>query len=143
VDGTWTISPDQAWFRGVGTGSGRTVHGDALGAGWHPSPDRIRCLPGTLNVRLADPDALVVWRRIREGAALRLVPPPPETCGARLFRAVVAPDVSAAIVVPDVTRYGDDTLELVAAVHVRNYFGLHDRDLVTLRMPAALAPGSS
>ena len=66
-----------------------------------------------------------------------------ETCGARLFRAVVAPDVSAAIVVPDVTRYGDNTLELVAAVHVRNYFGLHDRDLVTLRMPAALAPGSS
>jgi riboflavin kinase len=69
---------------------------------------------GTLNVRLVDPDALVAWRRIREGSALRLVPPPPETCGARLFRAVVAPDVSAAIVVPDVTRYGDDTLELVA-----------------------------
>jgi len=49
---------------------------------------------GTLNVRLVDPDALVAWRRIREGLALRLVPPPPETCGARLFRAVVAPDVS-------------------------------------------------
>jgi CTP-dependent riboflavin kinase len=61
---------------------------------------------GTLNVRLVDPDAPVVWRRIREGPALRLVPPQPETCGARLFRAVVAPDVSAAIVVPDVTRYG-------------------------------------
>ena len=98
--------------------------------------------PGTLNVRLVDPDALVAWRRIREGPALRLVPPPPETCGARLFPAVVAPDVSAAIVVPDVTRYGDDTLELVAAVHVRNYFGLHDRDPVTLRMRAARAPGS-
>jgi len=93
--------------------------------------------PGTLNVRLVDPDALVAWRRIQEGPALRLVPPPPETCGARLFRAVVAPDVDAAIVVPDVTRYGDDTLELVAAVHVRNYFGLHDRDLVTLQMPTA------
>jgi riboflavin kinase, archaea type len=97
---------------------------------------------GTLNVRLVDLDALVAWRRIREGSALRLVPPPPETCGARLFRPVVAPDVSAAIVVPDVTRYGDDTLELVAAVHVRNHFGLHDRDPVTLRMRAALAPGS-
>jgi CTP-dependent riboflavin kinase len=89
------------------------------------------------------------WTRTRSscgagsGRARRLVPPQPETCGARLFRAVVAPDVSAAIVVPDVTRYGDDTLELVAAVHARNYFGLHDRDLVTLRVPAALAPGSS
>ena len=29
---------------------------------------------GTLNVRLVDPDALVAWRRIREGSALRLVP---------------------------------------------------------------------
>ena len=88
--------------------------------------------PGTLNVRL-DADAVEVWRRIQEGRAIVLAPQPPETCGARLFPAVMGPDVEAAVIVPDVTRYGDDLLELIAAVHLRSRLGLRDHDRVTLR----------
>jgi len=91
--------------------------------------------PGTLNLRLVDADMLLAWRRIREGPALLLTPPPPERCGARLFPVVVAPDVLAAVVVPDVTRHGDDVLELVAAVHVRSVLGLQDHDRVRLAFP--------
>jgi riboflavin kinase len=95
--------------------------------------------PGTLNVRLVDPAMVDAWRTIRDGAALVLSPPSPETCGARLFRVVVTPDVDAAILVPDITRYGIDTLELVAPVHLRTGLGLRDADRVTLLMvsPAA------
>ena len=89
--------------------------------------------PGTLNVRL-DPDAVTVWRRIAEGRAVVLVPPPPEICGARLFPLVVAPDVKASVIVPDVTRYGDDVLELIAAIHLRSLLGLRDHDRVTLQL---------
>ena len=89
--------------------------------------------PGTLNVRL-DADAVTVWRRIAEGRAVVLVPPPPEICGARLFPLMVAPDVEAAVIVPDVTRYGDDLLELVAAIHLRSLLGLRDHDRVTLHV---------
>jgi riboflavin kinase len=88
--------------------------------------------PGTLNVRLVDPDMVLAWRRVREGPALRLTPPP-DWCGARLFRVTVTPDVVAAVIVPDVTRHGDDLLEVVAGVHVRSRLGLSDGDLVTLR----------
>ena len=89
--------------------------------------------PGTLNIRL-DGDAVGQWRRIAEGRAVVLAPPPPETCGARLFPSVVGPDIEAAIIVPDVTRYGDDLLELVAAIHLRSRLGLRDDDMVTLQL---------
>ena len=92
--------------------------------------------PGTLNVRLVDPIMVVAWRGIREGPALRLAPPSPDGCGAQLFPAVLAPDVAAAVIVPDVTRHADDVLELVTAVHARTRLGLRDDDPVTLRMPA-------
>ncbi len=94
--------------------------------------------PGTLNLRLVDMQARLAWRGIRAGPALLLTPPPPEQCGARLIPVVVAPDIPAAVVVPDVTRYGDDVLELVAAVHVRSRLGLRDGDRVTVRV---YAPG--
>ena len=89
--------------------------------------------PGTLNVRL-DADTVSIWRRIRDGQAIVLAPPPPEPCGARLVPLVVAPDVDAAAIVPDVTRYGEDLLELIAAVHLRSRLGLRDGDRVTFRV---------
>ena len=88
--------------------------------------------PGTLNIRL-DADAVDIWRRIQEGHAVLLAPPPGETCGARLFPALVSTDVEAAVIVPDITRYGDDLLELIAAIHLRSLLGLRDHDRVTLQ----------
>jgi riboflavin kinase, archaea type len=88
--------------------------------------------PGTLNVRL-DAGAVLVWRRLQEHHGIVLAPPPSEPCGARLFPVVVTPDVEAAVIVPDVTRYGEDLLELIAPVHLRSRLGLHDESRVTLR----------
>jgi riboflavin kinase len=97
--------------------------------------------PGTLNVRLVDAEMLAAWRAtMREGTALRLEPPDPHGCGARLFPVVVVPHVAAAIIVPDVTRYGDDVLEVIAAVHLRTALALGDGDRVTL---ARYAPAPS
>ena len=90
--------------------------------------------PGTLNVKLVDADMVAVWREIQDGPALRLAPPPPEDCGARVFRVTVVPDIDAAIVVPDLTRHANDTLELIAPIHIRNRLGLRDDDRVTLRV---------
>lgn len=92
--------------------------------------------PGTLNVRLVDPDALAAWRRIRLGSALTLTPPPTESCGAQLYPVIVAPDVRAAVIVPDVTRYSDDVLELIAPVHLRDHLALGDDARLTLHAPS-------
>lgn len=130
----------------VATGLGR-------GAGFMAIPwvrDGVRGLvgfdpyPGTLNVRLVDPAAIAAWRIVQDGPALRLTPPPPEVCGARLFRVTVAPDVEAAIVVPDVMGHGEETLELIAPVHVRSHLGLREADRVTMRLrPVEADPDAS
>lgn len=88
---------------------------------------------GTLNVRLADAGMLGRWREIRQRPGLLLKPPPTAPCGGQLFSVVVG-DVPAAVVVPDVTRYGDDLLEVIAAVHLRTRLGLRDGDMVTLSL---------
>ena len=93
--------------------------------------------PGTLNVKLLDAGVVAAWRQIEGRSALRLAPPPPEECGARLFRVTVAPDIAAAIVVPDEARHAGDLLELIAPIHVRSRLGLRDGDHVTVRVPPA------
>lgn len=92
--------------------------------------------PGTLNVKLADAEAVARWRRIRERGGLVVAPSAPAACGGRLIPVDVDPDVVAAVVVPDVTRYGDDVLEIVAATHLRSRLGLSDGDEILLRYDA-------
>jgi riboflavin kinase len=89
--------------------------------------------PGTLNVRLLDVDTLLRWGEIRKRATLRLAPPAPDQCGGLLVPIVVAPDVGAAVIVPDITRYAGDVLEVVAAVHLRSHLRLRDGSVLALR----------
>ena len=89
--------------------------------------------PGTLNLRLTDPEARTTWRHLRLGSSLTLTPPEPESCGAKLFSVLVTPDIPAAVILPDLTRYEDDVLELIAATHLRTRLILHDDDRVTLQ----------
>ena len=88
--------------------------------------------PGTLNVRLADAEILERWRDVSKRRGLVLAPPAPETCGGRLVQVTLPRDVAAAVIVPDVSRYGDDVLEVIAAVHLRTRLGLHDGDVLEL-----------
>ena len=118
-----------------------------MGLGW--VRDAVRQIlgfvpyPGTLNVRLADAEARRVWRDIRARPVQRLAPPLPDTCGGWLIPLVVAPDVRAAVVVPDVTRHPDDVLEVIADVHVRSRLGLAEEDRVTLLVGSLPAGGNS
>lgn len=90
--------------------------------------------PGTLNVRLVDAGMLLRWRELSKEGALLLTPPPLEPCGGRLVPITVAREIPAAVIVPDVTRYGDDVLEVIAAVHLRSCLGLQDGDVLTLEV---------
>ncbi len=89
--------------------------------------------PGTLNVRLLDVDAVLRWGEIKKGATLRLAPPAPEQCGGLLVPLVVAPDVPAGVIIPDITGYEGDILEVIAAVHLRSHLCLRDGSILALR----------
>ena len=91
--------------------------------------------PGTLNVRLSDAEALRQWRAVRDDAALSMTPPGPEDCGGRLVPILLDDDSQAAVVIPDVTRYGDELLEVIAPDRLRTRLGLRDGDLMSLTSP--------
>lgn len=99
--------------------------------------------PGTLNLRLVDAEALSCWRTIRATTGARLTPPEPGACGGRLIPALVDDRVHAAVVVPDITRYGDEVLEIVAPVHLRSHLALRDGDRVRLTIPRSSRAGAA
>ena len=110
--------------------------GHFLGLGW--VRDAVRRItgfdpyPGTLNVRLLDGDALRRWRELRRDGGVSLTPPDARACGGRLLPALVEGRIPAAIVIPDVTRYEDEVLEVIAPVRLRILLGLRDGDRVRL-----------
>jgi len=122
------------WFEGVvvsGTGEGAYF----LGLDWVRNEIRrvggFDPYPGTLNLRITA-DALPRWSGIRKEAGASLIPPEPDGCGGRLIPALVGDRIRAAVVVPDITRYGEELLEIVAPVHLRAFLGLRDGDRVRL-----------
>ena len=90
--------------------------------------------PGTLNLR-AQPDAAKdTWRRAVERGRL-FKAPISDACDARCLAAVIRHgdrETAGVIVVPLVEGYPDDQIELVAAIHLREYLGVVDGDSVTL-----------
>jgi riboflavin kinase len=87
--------------------------------------------PGTLNVRLVDEALLARWREIRRDHARPLPLPPDQTCGARVVPVTLS-DIPAAVIIPEITRYGAHVMEVIAPVHLRTRLWLRNRDVVTL-----------
>ena len=119
--------------------AGRVVTGVGKGAGFTQLDwVRVQCLercgvdpfPGTLNLTLESVEACSAWRRIRAGHGITLNSPSPEYCNARLFPVRIAKRISAAVVVPEVDGYPEDQVEIVAAVALREAFGIADGDVV-------------
>lgn len=127
------------WFEGVvvsGTGEGAYF----LGLDWvRKEVQRVAGFDpysGTLNLRLPA-EALPRWSRLRKEAGASLIPPEPGGCGARLIPVLVGDTVPAAVVVPEITRYGEELLEIVAPVRLRARLGLKDGDRLKLTILAA------
>ncbi len=92
--------------------------------------------PGTLNLALDDPAERAGWAHIAAGPALRIEPPDPAWCAARLFLVTIAGRIAGAVVLPEVPSYPADKIEVIAAVNVRAALGLRDGDAVTLTFAA-------
>ncbi len=88
--------------------------------------------PGTFNLVLEDARAQACWAAWTAAAGVRLDPPDPAWCGARCYPVRVQGRLPAAVVVPEVPGYPPAQVEVVAAVPIRDTFGLGDGDAVRL-----------
>jgi HAD superfamily hydrolase (TIGR01509 family) len=102
--------------------------------------------PGTLNVVVETTEQRRVWRDIREQGGARVRAPAPDACDAMLYPVSVGRDgggasLAAAVVVPDVPDYPGDQLEIIAAVNLREHFGIDDGALLgaAFQRPAEVA----
>jgi HAD superfamily hydrolase (TIGR01509 family) len=118
---------------------GRVITGSGRGAGFTKLEwarrQFIDCLgvdpyPGTLNLTIGTDAARSVWGDVRLGAGKIVSPPSRDACDARCFPVRVAGRLPAAIVVPQVSSYDPDQVEIIAAVPLRDELGLRDGDEV-------------
>lgn len=79
--------------------------------------------PGTLNVQLSPESAIGKLRKSKKGVKIK---PPPNFCESRCFKALVMNKVWGAVLVPDVSNYPNDLLEILAPVNLRATLGLKD-----------------
>ena len=80
--------------------------------------------PGTLNLTLGDDMNLARWRQWRGMPGQALEPADAAFCRARCYPVQVAGRVPAAVLLPEVTDYPEDKIELVAALPIRQYLSL-------------------
>ena len=90
--------------------------------------------PGTLNLRLTDPVMRKRWQERRVGPAEVIRPEAPGACAARGFHVDLGDSQPAAIIWPQVDGYPEDQIELIAAVNLRQHFGLSDGAEVRLQI---------
>jgi CTP-dependent riboflavin kinase len=100
--------------------------------------------PGTLNLRLESPAALLTWRKIRERPGIAIPPMDPAFCHARAFRVKIRGSMSldsserahvsidGAVLVPEIKGYPADKIEVVAPVRIKQTLAARDGDRLTL-----------
>ena len=98
-----------------------------------------RPYPGTLNMEVAE-KSLPVVEVLRREEGIRLVPPDPEYCAARVLPLSVG-TVSGALIVPEesVNIHGKKIIEVMAPVRLKDALDIYEGDSVTLEITK---PGS-
>jgi CTP-dependent riboflavin kinase len=96
--------------------------------------------PATLNVRPTTAEDLKVWQSLcRDEKGIPLLPSEGGFCAARLFpvalhelRSERNGSTKGAVLLPEVANYPKDKIEIVAAVRLKDDFGVRDGDQLTL-----------
>ena len=97
------------------------------------------CFPATLNLRPRAPEDTRLWGALRQESDGISLPTADGHCSARLYRVVIrVPEgrpndkFKGAVLVPDVSGYPKDKIEIVAPVRLKDVLGVQDGDALTL-----------
>jgi len=90
---------------------------------------------GTINLRL-DRASIDIVRKLKDNEGVKIVPPDPKFCVAKTFKAKIMGKVEGAIILPEATVHGKDTLELLAPINLREALDLEDGQQVEVEIEA-------
>ncbi len=86
---------------------------------------------GTLNIRLSGGIEKMKLLKSFKGVEIE---PPEGFFGGRCFKALIMGEVNGAVVIPDVSRYPSNVLEVIAPINLREKFNLNDGDEIDLEV---------
>ncbi len=86
--------------------------------------------PGTLNLQVVDSAALAAWRA-QPGISIE---PSPGYCAAKCFRVHLNGQIDAVWIIPAVSDYPEDAMELIASVRLRDALGIKDGDTIQIQI---------
>ena len=90
--------------------------------------------PGTLNLRMEPSDRnRSTIHELRREEKVQLIPPDPKFCPATMLPVYIG-DIKGAIVIPseEVNVHGDEIIEVMAPLKLRDTLGVKDGDMVTI-----------
>ena len=90
--------------------------------------------PGTLNIKISK-DCLSTIEALQREGGIKLIPPDPQFCEAKVFPVSIG-NVSGAIIIAaeDVQIYGKDVIEVLAPVKLKEVLSLRDGDRLALQI---------
>ena len=89
--------------------------------------------PGTLNLRLTE-DGTRLKKLLAKARVTEILPVAGFYRG-KCFKAYLAGSLECAIVVPEVARYPEDTIEIISSANLREKLRLKDNDVVEVKIP--------
>ena len=97
------------------------------------------CFPATLNLRPKDAEDGRLWEAVRNESESISLPGAGGHCSARLYRVEIhGPEnrpndrIAGAVLLPEVSGYPKDKIEIVAPVRLKDKFGVGDGDQLIL-----------
>ncbi len=88
---------------------------------------------GTVNLRL-DTVSIDIVRKLKDTEGAEIVPLDPKFCIAKTFKAKIMGKVEGAVILPEATSHGKDTLEILAPINLREALDLEDGQLVEVEI---------
>lgn len=86
---------------------------------------------GTLNIRLHDPE---IQKALKSGTGKRVVPAEKGFCEALVFEGTVAGQYPCGVILPLMTNYPEDVLEIVGPIHLKQTLGISDGDGIEVEL---------
>lgn len=93
--------------------------------------------PGTLNLEISEPADLQAFQSLKAGEGIEITPRESSFCSAKCFPVLIARKVKGAILLPCITDYPENKMELIAPVHVRKTLSLSAGDMVEVEILTA------
>lgn len=90
--------------------------------------------PGTLNLEVTEPEDRKAFKSLKSRKGIEIVPEEPSFCSAVCHTVRVAGKIRGAIVIPCVTDYPEDKMEIIAPVHLREALSLTAGDVVDVEI---------